>query len=120
MPIYDRLVRCVVDAPRVTRFQIDWDDEDANQVAPDAIEAQRSEQQQMQKMPAPAEAKAAAAAPAPSPVLQDVSEVTEPRDTKRQSAEAPENPKGPKQPKGAPTDEGVTTLDAEDDGEAEA
>ncbi|KAL8439728.1 hypothetical protein Efla_002630 [Eimeria flavescens] len=47
-PIYDRLVRCVVDAPRVTRFQIEWDEE----------EEKEEEEQQQQQQEAEEEGKA--------------------------------------------------------------
>ncbi|KAL8434412.1 hypothetical protein ACSSS7_003177 [Eimeria intestinalis] len=57
IPLYDRLVRCVVDAPRVTRFQIDWDEEeDQNPCLPAAVsegppqQQQQQEQEQQQQM----------------------------------------------------------------------
>lgn len=44
-PLYNRLVRCVVDAPRVTRFQIPWDDQEPSQGPSDAAEASSSMQE---------------------------------------------------------------------------
>lgn len=44
-PLYNRLVRCVVDAPRVTRFQIPWDDQEPSESPADAAEASSSMQE---------------------------------------------------------------------------
>ncbi|OEH77617.1 histone chaperone ASF1B [Cyclospora cayetanensis] len=101
-PIYERLVRCVVDAPRVTRFQIEWDDEGPSG-APDAQNALQPSSKHAFNTQATTKAEHAAAvggeetSPAPHG---GVSQPMDRRDFKRKRVEGPPSPKVPDTPNG--------------------
>lgn len=83
-----------MDAPRVTRFQIEWDDEEPNPFSAGAMEAPKSDQR-LKTDSAHSEAKTNALPAAPSPPTEDVSQENEILNTKSAATEASAKPKGP-------------------------